>query len=57
MSPNAASRPLILASTSRYRAGLLQRFGLEWTRGESLEAEAEELRPRRAPTSSFSSLA
>jgi septum formation protein len=31
MSPNAAPRPLILASTSRYRAGLLQRFGLEFT--------------------------
>src|ERR1043165_4578422 len=31
MSPNAASRPLILASTSRYRASLLQRFGLEFT--------------------------
>jgi len=28
MSPNAAPRPLILASTSRYRAGLLERFGL-----------------------------
>jgi septum formation protein len=31
MSPNAALRPLILASTSRYRASLLQRFGLEFT--------------------------
>jgi septum formation protein len=31
MSPNAASRPLILASTSRYRASLLQRFGLDFT--------------------------
>jgi septum formation protein len=31
MSPNAAARPLILASTSRYRASLLQRFGLEFT--------------------------
>ncbi len=31
MSPDAALRPLILASTSRYRAALLQRFGLEFT--------------------------
>jgi septum formation protein len=31
MSPSAATRPLILASTSRYRASLLQRFGLEFT--------------------------
>jgi septum formation protein len=31
MSPNAAMRPLILASTSRYRASLLQRFGLEFS--------------------------
>jgi septum formation protein len=31
MSPNAAFRPLILASTSRYRASLLQRFGLDFT--------------------------
>ena len=31
MSPNAPTRPLILASTSRYRASLLQRFGLEFT--------------------------
>jgi septum formation protein len=31
MSPNAATRPLILASTSRYRASLLQRFGLPFT--------------------------
>jgi septum formation protein len=31
MSPNAATRPLILSSTSRYRASLLHRFGLEFT--------------------------
>jgi septum formation protein len=31
MSPTATLRPLILASTSRYRAGLLTRFGLEFT--------------------------
>jgi len=31
MSPTAPVRPIILASTSRYRAGLLQRFGLEFT--------------------------
>jgi septum formation protein len=31
MSPTATLRPLILASTSRYRAGLLARFGLEFT--------------------------
>ena len=31
MSPNAPTRPLILASTSRYRASLLQRFGLPAT--------------------------
>ena len=31
MSPNAPTRPLILASTSRYRASLLQRFGLPYT--------------------------
>jgi len=31
MSPNAPTRPLILASTSRYRASLLQRFGLPFT--------------------------
>ena len=29
MSPNAPTRPLILASTSRYRASLLKRFGLD----------------------------
>ena len=28
MSSNSATRPLILASTSRYRASLLERFGL-----------------------------
>ncbi|HET6463826.1 MAG TPA: nucleoside triphosphate pyrophosphatase [Candidatus Krumholzibacteria bacterium] len=31
MSPNAPTRPLILASTSRYRLSLLQRFGLTFT--------------------------
>jgi septum formation protein len=31
MSPTATLRPLILASTSRYRASLLARFGLEFT--------------------------
>ena len=29
--PGAAPRPLILASTSRYRAALLERFGIEFT--------------------------
>jgi septum formation protein len=41
MSPNAATRPLILASTSRYRAGLLQRFGLEFTTENPNVDEAE----------------
>jgi septum formation protein len=31
MSPTATLRPLILASTSRYRASLLGRFGVEFT--------------------------
>lgn len=41
MSPNAATRPLILASTSRYRASLLQRFGLEFTTQNPAVDEAE----------------
>ena len=41
MSSNAALRPLILASTSRYRAALLQRFGLEFTAHNPGVDEAE----------------
>src|SRR5687767_1429566 len=41
MSPNAPMRPLILASTSRYRAGLLQRFGLPFTARDPAIDEAE----------------
>jgi septum formation protein len=41
MSPNAATRPLILASTSRYRASLLQRFGLDFTTQNPNVDEAE----------------
>src|SRR3954470_17111978 len=33
MSPKAVLRPLILASTSRYRAALLERFGLRFNTG------------------------
>jgi septum formation protein len=47
MSPNAASRPLILASTSRYRASLLQRFGLEFTAQNPRVDEGE--RPGESP--------
>jgi septum formation protein len=43
MSPNAATRPLILASTSRYRASLLQRFGLDFTTQNPNVDEAERL--------------
>ena len=61
MSPNAATRPLILASTSRYRASLLQRFGLDFTAqnpnvdegerlGESPRARAFRLSEAKAET-------
>jgi septum formation protein len=43
MSPNAATRPLILASTSRYRASLLQRFGLPFDRHDPAVDEAERI--------------
>jgi septum formation protein len=43
MSPNAATRPLILASTSPYRASLLQRFGLEFTTQNPAIDETERL--------------
>src|SRR5688572_28572323 len=41
MSPNATTRPLILESTSRYRASLLQRFGLPFTPHNPAVDEAE----------------
>jgi septum formation protein len=41
MSPNASSRPLILASTSRYRASLLKRFGLDFTHQDPSVDEVE----------------
>src|SRR5688500_19171114 len=41
MSPNAPTRPLILASTSRYRASLLKRFGLEFTAQDPAVDEIE----------------
>jgi len=41
MSPNAPTRPLILASTSRYRASLLQRFGLPFTPHDPAVDETE----------------
>jgi septum formation protein len=41
MSPNAPTRPLILASTSRYRSSLLQRFGLAFTTHDPRVDEAE----------------
>jgi septum formation protein len=43
MSPNAATRPLILASTSRYRASLLQRFGLPFDSHNPAVDEAERI--------------
>lgn len=39
--PDAAPRPLILASTSRYRAALLERFGIPFTAANPLVDEAE----------------
>jgi septum formation protein len=41
MSSNAALRPLILASTSRYRAALLQRLGLKFSSAGPAVDEAE----------------
>ncbi len=41
MSPNTAPRPLILASTSRYRAGLLDRFGLTFEKQDPAVDETE----------------
>jgi septum formation protein len=41
MSPNTAARPLILASTSRYRAGLLDRFGLPFEKQDPAVDETE----------------
>jgi septum formation protein len=41
MSPNTAPRPLILASTSRYRAGLLERFGLPFEKQDPAVDETE----------------
>jgi septum formation protein len=42
MSPKAVLRPLILASTSRYRAALLGRFGLAFNTGSPPVDEAEQ---------------
>jgi septum formation protein len=47
MSPKAVLRPLILASTSRYRAGLLGRFGLAFNSAGPAVDEAEQ--PRESP--------
>ena len=53
MSPKSVLRPLILASTSRYRAALLERFGLRFnTAGPGVDesgfpAESPEARARR----------
>ncbi len=41
MSPKALVRPLILASTSRYRAALLERFGLNFNTASPAVDEAE----------------
>jgi septum formation protein len=41
MSPKALVRPLILASTSRYRAALLERFGLKFNTAGPAVDEAE----------------
>lgn len=41
MSPTAVLRPLILASTSRYRAALLERFGVPFSAQGSRVEEAE----------------
>lgn len=42
MSPKAVLRPLILASTSRYRAALLGRFGMPFNTGSPAVDEAEQ---------------
>src|SRR5262245_22506660 len=42
MSPKALLRPLILASTSRYRAALLGRFSLPFNTASPAVAEAEQ---------------
>jgi septum formation protein len=47
MSPKAALRPLILASTSRYRAALLDRFGLAFNTASPAVDESE--RPGETP--------
>jgi septum formation protein len=47
MSPMAVLRPLILASTSQYRAALLERFGLPFTARNSAVDESE--RPGESP--------
>lgn len=47
MSPKVALRPLMLASTSRYRAALLGRFGLPFDTASPAVDEAE--RPGEAP--------
>jgi septum formation protein len=53
MSPKSALRPLILASTSRYRAALLERFGLRFNTASpgvdesGFPAESPEARARR----------
>src|SRR5688572_11778865 len=41
--PGALARPLILASTSRYRAALLGRFGIEFTARDPGVAETDRL--------------
>jgi septum formation protein len=41
MSPKAVLRPLILASTSRYRAALLERFGVPFTARDPVVDESE----------------
>jgi septum formation protein len=52
MSPKRVLRPLILASTSRYRAALLERFGLRFNTAspavDELEVAGEEPRARAA---------
>jgi septum formation protein len=47
--PSSSPRPLVLASTSRYRAGLLQRFGLPFDRHNPAVDESE--RAGEAPRS------
>ena len=48
MSPKALLRPLILASTSRYRAALLERFGLPFEARNPGVEETEEPDPGAA---------